>query len=69
MSQREIHSVSPIRSPTRPSKHPKKPATCLVCDAPASKEIVFLIQSQDVLVIERYCDSCANVIESAGKQS
>lgn len=69
MSQREIHSVSPIRSPSRPSKHPKKPATCLACDAPASKEIVFQITAQDVLVIERYCDSCANTIEAAGKQS
>ncbi|MFY3740851.1 MAG: hypothetical protein HMLIMOIP_001296 [Candidatus Nitrosomirales archaeon] len=67
MSQREIYSISSFDKPA--SKHAKKTVTCLSYDEPASKEITFLIQEQDVMVTERYCNNCADAIVAEDKQS
>jgi hypothetical protein len=67
MSQREIYSVSSFDKPA--SKHAKKTVTCISCDEPASKEITFLIQDQDVMVTERYCNNCADAIVAESNRS
>ncbi|MFY3740844.1 MAG: hypothetical protein HMLIMOIP_001289 [Candidatus Nitrosomirales archaeon] len=67
MSQREIYSVRSFNKPA--SKHAKKNVTCISCDEHATKEITFLIQEQDVMVTERYCNNCADAIVAENKQS
>jgi predicted amidophosphoribosyltransferase len=46
----------------------KKPKSCLRCDQPVTKEIVYSI-GNEMSVIERYCSKCAEEVVQAHERS
>jgi hypothetical protein len=46
----------------------KRPKSCLLCDQPVTKEIVYSI-GNEMSVIERYCSKCAEEVVQAHKRS
>ena len=46
----------------------KRPKSCLLCDKPVTKEVVYSV-GNDMSVIERYCSDCAEKVVQAQKRS
>ena len=46
----------------------KRPKSCLLCDQPVTKEVVFSL-GNDMSLIERYCGNCAEKVVMAQKRS
>jgi hypothetical protein len=48
--------------------NPKQQKTCANCGSLATREVLFLVQS-NISVVERYCEACSQVVVKESKKN